>query len=186
MTPIIFTNHIDEEYLWFGLVSGGFVGVIFIRSKGKRKEIMCQKESDKEYFRFPGGGVDAEDGSLAELKSQDELLTVAKKTAVREVKEETGFQINHSRLKLIGISKGENEKDEKGGQIHVRIIFSYEFFEGEETPSGSHQIIEDSHLEKYEYRWVPIHNGRADLEDAQVKLSRLHFFALVRYLRASR
>ena len=44
---------------------------------------------------------------------------------------ETGIIINSSRLRFIGFSNGDNEKDPKGGQIHVRIFFSYEFLAGE-------------------------------------------------------
>ena len=184
MAPIIFTNKIDEGLLWFNLVSGGFVGVIFIRTNGKIKEIMCQKETGKDLFRFPGGGIDKEDGSLVGLKYQNEFLMIAKNTAIREAKEETGFEINASRLKLIGISKGENEKDEKGGQVHARIFFSYEFLEGEKTPEGFYNSIEDGKPVSYEYRWASIKDGRVDLEGRCVKLSKLHFVALIRFLRA--
>jgi 8-oxo-dGTP pyrophosphatase MutT (NUDIX family) len=181
MTPIIFTKKIDEEYFWFNMVSGGFVGVIFVNPK---KEIMFQKETGKDLFRFPGGGIDSEDGDLIGLKSQKDFLKVAKRTAVREIKEETGKIINPNRLQLVGISNGNNEKDPKGGQVHMRVFFSYEFLLGEDFPNGIHEMEEDSHLEQYEYRWVPVQNGRADLEGKYVKVSKLHFAALIRFLRA--
>lgn len=184
MTPIIFTKKFkDEGDLWFNMVSGGFVGVILVNPN---KEIMCQKETGKDLFRFPGGGIDAEDGSLIGLKSQQDLLNVAKKTAVREVKEETGSIIDPSRLRLIGFSNGDNEKDPKGGQIHARIFFSYEFLSEENMPSGMREAMEDLHLEKYEYRWVPVQDGKADLLGRFVKLSKLHFAALIAFLRGSR
>jgi 8-oxo-dGTP pyrophosphatase MutT (NUDIX family) len=182
MTPIIFTNYIDEGNFWFNLVSGGFVGIIFINPQG---QFLCHKETDKLRFRFPGGGIDLEDGSLIGVQSKEAFLEITKKTAVREAKEEIGQDINSSRLKLIGFSEGKNDKDEKGGQVHIRVFFFYHFFPGEKVPNESREILEDSRIIKYEYRWVSIKNGRADLEEAQVRLSDLHFAALVRYLRAS-
>ena len=183
MTPIIFTNYIDEGLIWFDMISGGFVGVIFKNTEG---QILCQKETGKVLFRFPGGGIDERDGSLFGLKSWKNLLALAKKTAIRESEEEAGIIITDvSRLRLVGISKGENEQDEKGGQVHVRIFFSYEFLPGEKIPNGFQEVIEDKYLKKYEYFWVPIKDGKADLLGSLVKLSRLHFIALVRYLRAS-
>jgi len=181
-TPIIFKNYIDEGNFWFNLVSGGFVGIIFINPQG---QFLCHKETEKHRFRFPGGGIDPEDGSLIGIKSKEEFLEIAKKTAVREAKEEIGQDIDSSRLQLIGFSEGDNDKDEKGGQVHIRVFFLYHFLSGEEIPNKSRETIEDSKVVKYEYRWVSIKDGRADLEEAQVRLSDLHFAALVRYLRAS-
>ncbi len=181
MTPIIFTKKFDEGNLWFNMISGIFVGIIFINPN---KEIMCQKETGKDLFRMTGGGDDPEDGSLIGLKSQQDFLNLAKKTAFREAKQETGSIIDLSRLRLIGFSEDKNEKDPKGGQIHMRTFFSYEFLPGEEMPSGTREVIEDGKLEKFEYRWVPVYDGKADLQGKFIKLSPLHFWALVTFLRA--
>ena len=181
-TPIIFKNYIDEGNFRCYLVSGGFVGVIFINPQG---QFLCHKETGKHRFRFPGGGIDPEDGSLFEVQSKTEFLEIAKKAATREAKEEIGQDIDSSRLQLVGISEDKNQEDEKGGQVFLRTFFYYKFLEGEKTPDGFREVIENSRPVKYEYRWVPIENGRADLGGTQVRLSDLHFFALVRYLRAS-
>jgi 8-oxo-dGTP pyrophosphatase MutT (NUDIX family) len=186
MTPIIFTKKFDEELLWFNMLSGGFVGVILINFVQGITEIMFQKELDKGLFRCLGGGIDDGDGSLIGLKSQQDFLRVVKKTAIREAEEEAGISIDPSRLKLVGFSQADDEKDPKGGKVYMRTFLSYELLPGEKIPNGIRETQEEGHLEQYEYRWVPVQNGRADLEGKCVKVSKLHFAALITFLRGSR
>ncbi|HNW96719.1 MAG TPA: NUDIX hydrolase [Candidatus Paceibacterota bacterium] len=179
MTPVIFTKKVDEFTFEFKLLSGGFVGVILVTPNGK---IVCQKETNKDYFRFPGGGIDQEDGDLFEANSQEDFLGIARKTAVREVKEECGLSIDISRLRFLGFSMTEDEKDREGGKSYMRTFFSYKFLPEEKILGNQWSSEENGERIEYQFRQIPVEKKRANLEG--IRLSSLHFAALIAFLRA--
>ena len=178
MTPSIFTKKVDEFTFAFKCLSGGFVGVVLVTPDGN---VICQKENGKSYFRFPGGGIDLEDGDLFEANSQEDFLGIAKKTAVREVQEECGLTIDIARLQLLGFSMVEDEQDKGGGKSYMRTFFSYQLLPEERKPDN---WVSEENGEKVEYQFyqIPIQQKRASLEG--IRLSGLHFAALIAFLRA--
>jgi 8-oxo-dGTP pyrophosphatase MutT (NUDIX family) len=176
---LIFTKKVDEFFFAFKCLSGGFVGVVLATPDGN---VICQKESGKSYFRFPGGGIDLEDGDLFEANSQEDFLGIARKTAVREVREECGISIDISRLQLLGFSMVEDEQDREGGKSYMRTFFSYRFLPGEEIPSGHWTSEENGEKVEYQFYQIPVQQKRASLEG--IRLSGLHFAALIAFLRA--
>lgn len=176
---LIFTKKVDEFTFAFKCLSGGFVGVVLVTPDGN---VICQKETGKSYFRFPGGGICPEDGDLFEANSQEDFLEMAKKAAVREIEEETGSVIDASRLQLLGFSTTEDEQDKGGGKSYMRTFFSYKFLPGEKIPSGQWQSQENEEKVEYQFYQIPIQQKRASLEG--IRLSGLHFAALIAFLRA--
>lgn len=179
MTPVIFTKKVDEFIFAFKCLVGGFVGVILVNPDGK---IICQKETNKDHFRFAGGGIDSEDGDLFEANSQEDFLEIARKTAVREVKEECGLSIDTSRLRFLGFSMTEDEKDREGGKSYMRTFFSYKFLPKEKVPDNQWSSEENGEKIEYQFYQIPVEKKRANLEG--VRLSNLHFAALIAFLRA--
>ena len=175
---LIFTKKVDEFLFAFKCLAGGFVGVVLVTPDGN---VICQKETGKNHFRFTGGGIDLEDGDLFEANSQEDFLGIARKTAVREVKEECGLSIDASHLRLIGFSMVEDEKDKNGGKSYMRTFFSYQLLPEERKPD---KWVSEENGERidYEFHQIPVEKKRANLEG--IRLSGLHFAALIAFLRA--
>lgn len=179
-----FITEIDEQLLKSKSIHDGFVGIIPIDPTG---EIVCQNEIDEEhpkrFSRFTGGRKDPVDGDLSAVNSQKEFLEIAKATAAREFQEETGVDIDPSRLRLVGFSMGDDEKNPQNGKVYMRTFFSYRFLLREKLPGSKWSSIDNGKKVEYQFHRFSVKDSRANLDG--IRLSNLHFAALIAFLRGS-
>lgn len=166
-------------------ISNIFIGVILHKFNADEHKILVIQESDKQYSRFPGGGVEASDdykGILSDLKQKGLLrdiggfLNVLKRAAKRELKEELMLDIDEVQLTFVC---GLLTEDQEGEGRHLKVFLKYPLPENF-VPNLNALGVEEERLIDFHFIKVAYDPARRFLHlDPFLLLSRDHFYALL-------
>lgn len=169
-----------------------FVAVI-LRYNDK---ILAIKETDKKFFRFPGGKAEKKDDRkknsilssflLRGITNKNDFFKISQQAAKRELLEEISLEgINENNLRFVYVFI-EKDKEINFQSYHMKAFFEYQLSDEEVKKinfSSSNNLDEAEKIE--DYKWLEIkrkNDGKISI-NPPIKISKHHFLALLSLFR---